>query len=164
MVPRHNNYIWEQLAADELWASIIADGHHLPATVLRCFLRVKTPARLILTCDAGSLAGLPPGKYREWDQEFEVHPAGKIVMPGTDYLAGSWAFTDRCVQTIARLGEIALADAIDMASAQPRRLLGLSRPQLDPGKPAEFILFDTDSAGEFRLRATVVGTQIYPAD
>ncbi len=28
-IPRLNNYLWEQLAADELMASIIADGFHL---------------------------------------------------------------------------------------------------------------------------------------
>src|SRR6266851_3896848 len=56
-LPRHENYLWEQLAADELWASVIADGHHLPPAVVRCILRVKTPARIILTCDASSLAG-----------------------------------------------------------------------------------------------------------
>ena len=44
----------------------------------RCFLRVKTPARTILTCDASSLAGLPPGRYREWDQEFEVLPSRQV--------------------------------------------------------------------------------------
>src|SRR5205807_8371003 len=63
LLPRHDNYLWEQLAADELWASIICDGHHLPPPVVRCLLRVKTPTRTILTCDAGSLAGLPPGRY-----------------------------------------------------------------------------------------------------
>ena len=127
LLPRHDNYIWEQLAADELWASLICDGHHLPAAVIRCFLRVKTPARTILTCDAGSLAGLPPGRYREWDQEFEVLPEGKIVVPGTSYLAGSWAFTDTCVANAIRLGGVSLRDAIDMASARPRELLGLPR-------------------------------------
>ena len=30
MLPRHENYLWEQLACDDLWASIITDGHHLP--------------------------------------------------------------------------------------------------------------------------------------
>ena len=60
MLPRHPNYIWDQLADDRLWASVIADGHHLPASVVTCVVRVKTPARTVLTCDAGSLAGLPP--------------------------------------------------------------------------------------------------------
>src|SRR5207244_4307325 len=76
ILPRHPNYIWEQLAADELWASIICDGHHLPPSVARCIVRVKTPARTILTSDAGSLAGLAPGHYHEWGQELEVRPEG----------------------------------------------------------------------------------------
>src|SRR5687767_6042597 len=29
-IDRHPNYIWEQLANDDLWASFIVDGHHLP--------------------------------------------------------------------------------------------------------------------------------------
>ena len=29
-LPRHPNVIWEQLAADDLVASFIVDGHHLP--------------------------------------------------------------------------------------------------------------------------------------
>jgi N-acetylglucosamine-6-phosphate deacetylase len=157
VLPRHPNYIWEQLADDALWASVIADGHHLPASVLTCFLRVKTPARLILTCDAGSLAGLPPGRYREWDQEFEVRPEGKIVVPGTDYLAGSWAFTDRCLAMVLGLGEVPLAAAVDMATARPRALLGLPPRDLQPGEPAEVILFDWQPAGMFGLKAAVIG-------
>src|SRR5262249_46804632 len=39
VLPRHPNYIWEQLADDGLWASIICDGHHLPESVMRCILR-----------------------------------------------------------------------------------------------------------------------------
>src|SRR5436305_1458777 len=62
MLPRHDNYIWEQLAADNLWASIIVDGHHLPPSVVQSIVRCKTPSRLLLTCDASPLAGLPPGR------------------------------------------------------------------------------------------------------
>src|SRR5205807_3893381 len=117
VLPRHENYIWEQLAADELWASIICDGHHLPPAVVRCIVRVKTPARTILTCDAGSLAGLPPGRYREWDQEFEVRPEGKIVVADSGYLAGSWAFTDLCIGNVIRHVGVSLGEALDMADA-----------------------------------------------
>src|SRR5919108_4718121 len=41
MLPRHDNYIWEQLAADDLWASLITDGFHLPPAVVKCMVRVK---------------------------------------------------------------------------------------------------------------------------
>jgi N-acetylglucosamine-6-phosphate deacetylase len=160
VLPRHHNYVWEQLAADQLWASLICDGHHLPPTVVRCFLRVKTPARTILTCDASSLAGLPPGRYREWDQEFEVLPEGKVVVSDTGFLAGSWAFTDLCIGNVLRLTEVSLADAVDMAGARPRTLLGLPPRRLDLGQPADLVLFDWTDGSDFRVRATVLGGEL----
>ncbi|MCI0460069.1 MAG: N-acetylglucosamine-6-phosphate deacetylase [Gemmataceae bacterium] len=160
LLPRHENYLWEQLAADQLWASIICDGHHLPPAVVRCLLRVKTPARTILTCDASSLAGLPPGCYREWDQEFEVLPEGKVVVPGTSFLAGSWAFTDVCIGQVLRFTDVSLCQAVDMAGARPRELLGLPPRPLEPGQPADLVLFDWAPGSDFRVTATVLAGEL----
>jgi N-acetylglucosamine-6-phosphate deacetylase len=156
VLPRHENYIWEQLAADELWASIICDGHHLPPAVVRCLVRVKTPARTILTCDASSLAGLPPGRYREWDQEFDVCREGKIVVPGTAYLAGAGTFTDRCVGNVMRFAGVGLKDAVDMAGARPRELLGLPPRRLQPGDPADLVLFDWEEGSDWRVATVLI--------
>jgi N-acetylglucosamine-6-phosphate deacetylase len=155
MLPRHDNYVWEQLADDRLWASLIVDGHHLPASVVRCIVRVKTPARAILTCDASSLAGLPPGRFSEWGQHFEVLPEGKIIVSGTSYLAGSWAFIDRCIGNVMGLAGVTLAEAVDMAGARPRELLGLPPRRLEAGMPAELVLFDWEEGGDFRVKAVV---------
>jgi N-acetylglucosamine-6-phosphate deacetylase len=156
LLPRHDNYLWEQLAADELWASVISDGHHLPPAVLRCVLRVKTPERTIVTCDASSLAGLPPGRYREWEQEFEVLASGRIVVPGTSFLAGSGVFTDACIAHLLSLGEVSLADAVDVAGARPRRLLGLEARTLTVGATADLVLFDWQPGQTFAVRATIL--------
>jgi N-acetylglucosamine-6-phosphate deacetylase len=156
VLPRHPNYIWEQLAADELWASIIADGHHLPPAVIRCILRVKTPVRTVLTCDASPLAGLPPGRYREWEQDFEVLPEGKVVVPGTSFLGGSGAFTDTCVGNAVRLGGVSLPEAVDMAGARPRALLGLEPRPLEAGAPADLVLFRWEPGGAFEVTDTLV--------
>jgi len=156
MLPRHDNYFWEQLAADELWASIICDGQHLPPALIRCITRVKSPARLVLTCDASSLAGLPPGHYREWNQEFDILPSGRIVVSGTPYLAGSWAFTDLCIGASLRCTGISLHEAVDMAGARPRGLLGLPTRTLEAGAAADLVLFDWEEGGDFRVRATIV--------
>ncbi len=163
VLPRHDNYLWEQLASDELWASVISDGQHLPPAVLRCIHRVKTPGRTILTCDASCLAGLPPGCYREWDQELEVLPTGRIVVPGTTFLAGSGVFTDACIEHLLSLGEVSLADALDMAGARPRQLLGLEARQLQPGAPADLVLFDWQAGGAFRVVATVIAGRLMKA-
>ncbi len=156
LLPRHENYLWEQLAADELWASVISDGHHLPPAVLRCILRVKTPARTIVTCDASSLAGLPPGRYRQWDQELEVLPSGRIVVPSTPFLAGSGVFTDACIGHLLALSEVSLADALDMAGARPRQLLGLEARPLQVGAAADLVLFDWEPGAAFTVRNLLI--------
>jgi N-acetylglucosamine-6-phosphate deacetylase len=152
VLPRHDNYVWEQLAADELWASFIPDGHHLPASIVKTILRVKSPRRAIITCDASSLAGLPPGRYREWGAEFDVQAGGKIVVPGTPFLAGSGVFTDDCVGNTVRMAGVSLHDAIDMASARPRVLLGLPAWELAAGTRAPLMLFDWELGGSVLVR------------
>jgi N-acetylglucosamine-6-phosphate deacetylase len=145
---RHVNPIWEQLADDRLWMSVITDGHHLPPAVLTSLVRAKGVGRTLLTCDASPLAGLPPGRYADWGQEFEVLPTGKIVVPGTPYLAGSGCFTDACVGVAA--GRFGLAAAVEMASVRPRELLGL--PPADPG---ELVWFDWLPGGPVTVRQVI---------
>ncbi len=146
---RHANPLWEQAANDDLWASLIPDGHHLPPAVVKSLLRVKTVARTLLTCDAGTFAGCAPGRYADWGTEVEVLPGGKIVVPGTPYLAGSGVFTDACVSNLLRVTDATLADAIAMASLRPRELLGLPLAGLEVGDPGPWMLFDWQPGGEF---------------
>lgn len=164
MLHRHDNPIWEQAAEDHLWASLISDGHHLPSAVLRCLLRCKTPSRTVITCDASPLAGLPSGRYRVWEQDLEIVPDGRIVVAGTPYLAGSWVFTDHCVRMAMSLGGVTLAEAVDMAAIRPRQLLGLPLPVLQPGAPADLILFRLDECGLPHVVKTVESTDSYRAD
>jgi N-acetylglucosamine-6-phosphate deacetylase len=147
ILPRHPNYIWDQLAEDSLWASVIADGHHLPPAVVKCLVRAKGVERTLLTCDTGSLAGMPPGRYREWGTDLEVLPNGKIVVAGTPFLAGSGHFTDSCVGNVIAFAGVSLKDAVDMASVRPRQLLGLPIPRIEPGQVAELVVFDCEPGG-----------------
>ncbi|HEV3438860.1 MAG TPA: N-acetylglucosamine-6-phosphate deacetylase, partial [Gemmata sp.] len=144
-----------QLANDGLWASIIADGHHLPPAVVKSIVRGKGVSRTLLTCDAGSLAGMPPGKYREWGTDLEVLPSGKIVVAGTPYLAGSGHFTDLCVGNVIRFAGVSLGEAVDMATVRPRQLLGLPVHTIDVGQPAELVLFDWQPGGDVRVVSTL---------
>jgi N-acetylglucosamine-6-phosphate deacetylase len=146
VLPRHDNYIWEQLACDELWMSVIPDGHHLPPAVLKSVIRAKGIARTLITCDASSLAGCAPGRYREWGTDIDVLPNGKIVVAGTPFLAGSGHFTDVCIGELVRSAGVSLSDALEMAGARPRALLGLPPVELAVGAPADLMLFDWDGA------------------
>ena len=120
-LPRHPNPIWHQAARDELFASLIADGHHLDRATLRVLARAKGLANLILISDASPLAGLPPGTYGDW----AVDPSGKIVVAGTPYLAGSNQGLETGLQTLMSAVPCSVAEAISTVTSNPARLLGL---------------------------------------
>ena len=124
----------------------------MSAAVLKCIVRAKGVAKTLITCDASSLAGSPPGKYREWGTDLEVLPNGKVVLAGTPYLAGSGHFTDRCVSTMIEFAGVSLKDAVEMASVRPRELLGLSVPRIEVNQPADLVVFDWQPGGELRVR------------
>jgi N-acetylglucosamine-6-phosphate deacetylase len=90
------------------------------------------------------LAGLPPGRYQEWGQDFDVTADGRIHVSDTEYLGGSSAFLDVGVGNVVRFAGVSLSDAIDMASTQPRALLGLPPRRIQVGDPADLIVFDWD--------------------
>jgi N-acetylglucosamine-6-phosphate deacetylase len=154
-VPRHPNYLWEQLANDELWASLIADGWHLSPSVLRVMLRAKGD-RAFLVSDAVSLSGLAPGEY-------DLHIGGRVVLTGEgrlhladrpELLAGSVSTLATAVSYLADNGLTDLAQAWDMASRRPSTAAGLpTAGGLEPGSPADMVLFDWDGS-RVRIRAT----------
>ena len=102
-------------------------------------------------------AGLPPGRYAQWGKELEVLPGGKVVVPGTPFLAGSGVLTDACVAVLLQHPEVTLSDGIDMASARPRQLLGLPPADLEPGMAADLLLFEYGPQTPFALTAALVG-------
>lgn len=134
LLPRHDNPIWHQLAHDGLGASVILDGEHLPATLIKVFLKVKTPARLVLSCDSSPLAGLPAGRYRHWGQDVQISDTGRIGVAGTPYLAGSGADLWQCFRNAVDNFGVSLPDAVQMACINPRAWLGLPVPSLSDGE------------------------------
>ncbi len=157
-IDRHPNYIWEQLANDDLWASFIVDGHHLPPAVVKCFLRSKGFARSVLVTDAIAAAGCPPGNYKLGNVEVEVLESGRVNLPGTPYLAGSALEMDDAIGKTVRFSDATLDGALRMASANPADLLGMRyRGKLEYGQRADLILFDWDDAA---MKLSVVTTLV----
>ncbi|GAB2717572.1 N-acetylglucosamine-6-phosphate deacetylase [Paenibacillus thermoaerophilus] len=141
-LPRHPNYIWSQLAEDRLWASVIADGHHLHASVLKVISAVKQD-RLVLVSDAVHLAGLPPGIYNTHvGGRVELLETGRLQMADNPLLlAGAAVSLMDCVQHMYRALETDLAAALQMATVRPATLIGLSQGRMETGAMADLILF-----------------------
>lgn len=119
---RHPNYIWEQLAEDRLTADFIVDGIHLGAAFLKTALRAKTVARSVLVTDAATPAAAAPGRYYLGEQAVDLSEDGKVVLAGTDRLAGSALRMDRGIENLMRLAGLSLADAVSMAAGNAARV------------------------------------------
>lgn len=125
MQHRHDNVIWAQAAADSLRATFIADGHHLPASVLKSLMRAKHPMRSILVSDATAAAAAPVGRYYLGDLEVERDSAGRVGLPGTTYLAGSALTMEVAIGETVRATGLGVEDVLAMANAQPAAYLGM---------------------------------------
>jgi N-acetylglucosamine-6-phosphate deacetylase len=148
MLPRHPNYIWEQLAADELSASIIVDGEHLPPAVVKTFVRAKGVERTILISDAVGLAGMPPGDYDWLGLKVTLSPEGRISLTGTPYLAGSALDLASALPKVIAHAGVSLGDAVTMACVNPARLLGIEPGVLAEGARGDVVLLDYGQGSE----------------
>lgn len=140
---RHNNYIWEQLASDGLWSSIIADGFHLPDSVLKVFIKVK-PEKTLLVSDATSFTGLAPGVYSSHiGGEVELSPEGKLfIRDKPDTLAGSAQSLLQGVNQLILKNILPAREAWNMASLKPMEYLQEGRRiPFSTGPGPDFVLF-----------------------
>lgn len=124
MLPRHPNVIWELLAADSVFASLIVDSHHLPPATVKAMVRAKGPRSTILITDATAAAASPAGEYTIGGVTAVLGSDGRVSLPGTPYLAGSSLTMDRAIANTARFTGLPIEEAAAMASSVPAAYLG----------------------------------------
>ncbi|MBS4200552.1 amidohydrolase family protein [Bacillus sp. FJAT-49732] len=143
MLPRHPNYIWEQLAQDDLWTCLISDGFHLPESFLKVAMKVKGQ-RSMLVSDAVYLSGLAPGHY-------DTHIGGQVVLTpegklhtkdNPKILAGSAQMLKEGISHLYKSGLTSLSEAWEMASIRPSAFTGLPTLEgLRKNAPADLVVF-----------------------
>jgi N-acetylglucosamine-6-phosphate deacetylase len=121
--PKFLNPMMAQLAADQLHASFIADGIHVPPDALKVMLRAKTPSRSILVTDATAAADAPPGLYVFANMTIRHEDDGSVRLPTTTALAGSALCLDQAVRNVVAWKLTDAATAVAMASSHPNALL-----------------------------------------
>lgn len=142
-LPRHPNYLWEQLAEDRLMATFIVDGIHLDASFLKVALRAKTIERSALITDAVMAAGAPAGRYRLGEQEVDRTAEGRVVLAGTERLAGSALEMHRGIGHLMRMAGLGLRDAVRMATVNAARAGAVAgrKEGLARGERADLVQF-----------------------
>ena len=137
--------IQKQLSMDGLMASIIVDGIHLPADVVKDYIRAKGVDRVLLTTDSMAGAGAPAGRYTLGDVEVDVRPDDRSArLTGSSRLAGSTLTMDQAITNVIRFAGISLAAAIQMAGANGGKLFPEVKGKIIPGSSADLVLFEYD--------------------
>ena len=158
-LPRLRNYVWEQMAADSLRASIIADGFHLPPTVAKTIARAKGMDRLILVSDVSQPGGLEPGLYRWGRLEVRVFDDGHVGLAGSSFLAGAGHLLDWDIPHFMRFTGATLSETIRLCTRNPAAFIpdsGLSGI-LRVGERANLVLFQFEEGDDrLRIRSTLI--------
>jgi N-acetylglucosamine-6-phosphate deacetylase len=167
VLPRHPNYLWEQLAEDKLAASFIVDGHHLPDSFLRVALRAKGIERSVLVTDAVMPALCAPGPYRLGEVEVELKDDQRVVLKnaltGGTRLAGSSLRMDVAISNVMRVAGLSLTEAVAMATVNPARVgrIGGRIRGLRSGDRSDVVRFRVEE-GRIRVLETYMsGQQVF---
>ena len=132
---------------DGMDVEIIADGVHLPKSLLQYVYKFKGPDRTALCTDSMRGAGMPDGESilgsLEKGQKVIIED-GVAKLLDRSAFAGSVATTDRLVRTMVQLAEVPLVEAVRMMTLTPARIMRLDQQKgsIQKGKDADLVIFD----------------------
>jgi N-acetylglucosamine-6-phosphate deacetylase len=147
------------LILDELTTEMIADGHHLPPSLMKLVLKTKGFDKVCLVTDSTAVAGLEPknNKFGRRDVIVEANIPEIFEIPTQECnyvaklidrsaFAGSVATVDQLVRNMVKLVGINVLDAIKLVTYNPARFQGLDHKLgiLTKGRAADFTIFDSD--------------------
>lgn len=133
------------LAMDELTVQVIADGCHLPETMLRLIWKAKGTDGIELITDALDYAGcrLQEGSvYTQQNGLDVVYEDGVMKLLNREAFAGSVSTTDRLLRTAIASG-IPITEALRMLTVNPAKRIGLkNKGWIRSGYDADIVLLD----------------------
>ena len=126
---------------DDMTVEVIADGRHLPGTILRLVYKLKGVERMCLVTDALSCSA---NEGKPLNDPRIIIEDGVCKLADRSSLVGSIATMDVLVKTMVEKAKVPLEDAVRMASETPARLMGVSDRvgTLQRGKDANIVILD----------------------
>jgi N-acetylglucosamine-6-phosphate deacetylase len=168
---RVSGVIESSLLVNELTTEIIADGHHLPPSLMKLVLHTKGMDKVCLVTDSMSAAGLGPGNYSvggldvivesDIPDVFEIPTRrGNYVGKLIDRLsfASSVATMDQLVRNMIEFVDLNVRQAVKLVTYNPAKMQGLDDKIgiLAKGKKADITVFDNN----INIKLTLVDGKI----
>jgi N-acetylglucosamine-6-phosphate deacetylase len=129
------------LSEPDISCELIADGHHVPPSLMKMLYRAKGPQGICLVTDATAGAGLPNGSRFALFGKDCIVENGVCLLADHSALAGSAARMIDLVCMMVREVNVPLNQAIAMATENPARAIGLeTKGRLIVGADADLVV------------------------
>jgi N-acetylglucosamine-6-phosphate deacetylase len=158
---RYAGVIESAFIIDDMTVEIIADGAHIPASLLKLIYKIKGARSIALVTDSMRAAGMPEGEYilgSLKDGQRCIIEDGVAKLPDRTAFAGSIATADRLIRTMVEVADVPITDAVKMMTATPARIIGADdrKGSLAAGKDADIVMFDD----KINVSMTIVGGRV----
>ena len=147
------------LSEPQINCELIADGHHVATTLMKMLYRAKGARGISLVTDATAGAGSPNGtRFSLFGNDCIVEDGVCLLADGSA-LAGSASRMIDLVRTLVRDVDVALHEAIAMATKNPAHEIGLERKgRLEAGADADLVVISPELE---IVRTFVAGEEIF---
>jgi N-acetylglucosamine-6-phosphate deacetylase len=132
------------LASDQVTTELIADEIHVHPGAMKVLVRCVGKERVVLITDAMAGAGFGDGTYEIVGNTVNVK--GNIATLENGTLAGSISTLDQCVSNMVKDVNVPLNEAVQMASLNAARSMGLANwfGSIEVSKEANMVIIDED--------------------
>ncbi|WP_425379714.1 N-acetylglucosamine-6-phosphate deacetylase [Spiroplasma endosymbiont of Stenodema calcarata] len=141
---RHPGVVPAVLNFNEIIGEIISDGIHVNPSIINLTYKIKGADGIILVTDAMLAKGLPDGEY-EFGPLPVIKTGQKVVIKGTDTIAGSVATYDYCAQNFYNYTNCSLQELALVTSTNIAKQLGIYQEtgSITIGKLADLVILDS---------------------
>lgn len=145
MAPLHHRNPHLPAAAlidDRVYSEVMTDGLHVHPSIINLVGRMKGKDKLITVTDSIHLKGLEPGVYGD----IRLDEEGKCTVAANGMPAGTAQTMIQNVKNLQRIGKLPLVTAINAATINPARMLGIgdTKGLLKEGYQADIAVYDEE--------------------
>ena len=157
---RHAGVLESAFLIDGMTVELIADGCHLPSSLLTFATKFKRPDQVALITDSSRGAGTSDKYFRlgsvKAGMDVVVEKGVAMLLDHSSF-AGSIATFDRLVRTMMTMTSCSLSDIITMSTITPATICRIpNKGLLRPGYDADVVIFDPD----VNVSHTIIGGRV----
>jgi N-acetylglucosamine-6-phosphate deacetylase len=146
LLHREPGMVGAVLDADDIFCEAILDGIHIHPVAFRVLLARKGMDKVNLVTDSTSYAGEGDGKYSRPDGRTLIKEGGRIVIEGSNTLAGSSLNMNMALKNCLKFSTVDLSDLSKLTSLNAAKIIGCESDlgSIEIGKIADLVVLDAN--------------------